>query len=581
VEAKLMKKTLIIALVLLLTGIGVGVMLIEGDQKAIVVADEILPGTAVVINEIMYNPPWNSQANMTDEWYEWIELYNPTATDVDLSGYTITAQKMEYSYSIPEGITIETGGYLIIASDIRAFTGDIDYGWEVNCPVVGEEGNDTPILSNTRDTIRIYNGQDELIDEVSYIDRGEWPVAADGTGRTLELLNPAENNALAIWWRPSLEREQLGTPGMINSILSGDVTWQATAEVTPATVVAMERLEQFAMEVTNREDETLNAIRLSIPKSWPWSGKIEDIEVSASDAEIAISGDGTWARPYRINITGIELTKDENITCSLQRLVANPESKGNNTFGLDGSIGGEWRPLAEQVEVVVGAPQQLASHLVINEVYYYGGDAARPNTTGTFCDWVELYNPTENPICVDGWYVMDALPQQVFDPDHPKEGALKIPNPTEEEDYVVAPGGYFLIAFDEMNYRTEFPDAAAPDVEGNLDFRSENSAGQRVLDPDKDGPAPNCTFHGSIGLSKNRDDLVLYDGEEIIDAVAWGNGSSFNMLTSEGLKSPYGFSLARKVDGEEAQEDRGPLSELVGNSFNANSYPTPGASNNQ
>ena len=39
---------------------------------------------ALIINEIMYNPVED------DNYYEWIELYNPTNTSINLSGYSIT-----------------------------------------------------------------------------------------------------------------------------------------------------------------------------------------------------------------------------------------------------------------------------------------------------------------------------------------------------------------------------------------------------------------------------------------------------------------------------------------------------------
>ena len=103
-----------------------------------------------IINEIMYNPPWNATVQMTDHQYEWIELYNPTATLFDLSDYTVaTANANGYRYTIPAGSKIEPGGYLIVASDVRAFNGQLPLGWQVACPVVGNSGSDTPILGNT------------------------------------------------------------------------------------------------------------------------------------------------------------------------------------------------------------------------------------------------------------------------------------------------------------------------------------------------------------------------------------------------------------------------------------------------
>lgn len=536
---------------------------------------ELFPGgEAVVINEIMYNPPWNSQAQMTDEQYEWIELYNPTVAAVDLSGYRLTTNQ-QYEFIIPAGTKLEAGGYLIVAADIRAFTGGLPFGWAVDCPVLGNSGNDTRILSNAGDTVRLLDPKGRIVDEVSYTDRLPWPVEASGTGSTLELKSPLLDNTLPSSWSASSEREFLGTPGRPNSVIAISATWQAATSAAPAEAIALARIDELAITIQNNDARELVGLAMTVPAAWSWSGRSGEVSVSIPGTTVMVQGLGRRGNPYRIVIGNLAVATGTGVTITIRGLRAGALAGEGDVFWLEGTDGERWSPTPKGLVIPVIGRFSRADHLVINEVYNNGGDTVQAN----YYDWIELYNPTDTPVCLDGWMVMDAEPRRVLDPRHPHEGALVIPDPTPVNDHVIEPGGYFLLVVDEQYYRLEFPQGPAPQVEGNLDFRSRNTAGQRVDDPSKDGPAPDCRMIGSFGLNKTRDEVVLYDGRDIVDAVGWGNGNSFNMLTSEILRCGRGESLARRENGQEAQEPHGELTELVGNSFRVTGVPTPGGSN--
>ena len=68
----------------------------------------------VVINEVMTS---NKEAYAHPEHgsVDWIELYNPTENDVDLSGFGLTNDlKKQYKYRFPEGAILPAGGYLVV-----------------------------------------------------------------------------------------------------------------------------------------------------------------------------------------------------------------------------------------------------------------------------------------------------------------------------------------------------------------------------------------------------------------------------------------------------------------------------------
>ena len=67
----------------------------------------------VIINELMYHPPEGR-----DDW-QWIELFNRGTESVDLSGWSF---KKGVVFEFPPGTSLEGGGFLVVARDVKVFT---------------------------------------------------------------------------------------------------------------------------------------------------------------------------------------------------------------------------------------------------------------------------------------------------------------------------------------------------------------------------------------------------------------------------------------------------------------------------
>lgn len=79
----------------------------EGDEE----------NKSLVINEIL---PINSQNGSDEdgEFDDWIELYNLSNKNIDISGYYLTDSKKEYTkWKFPVGTTIVKNGFLIVWAD--------------------------------------------------------------------------------------------------------------------------------------------------------------------------------------------------------------------------------------------------------------------------------------------------------------------------------------------------------------------------------------------------------------------------------------------------------------------------------
>ena len=153
--------------------------------------------SVVVFNEIMYHPP-------IDTDIEWIELHNQLAIDVDLSNWSL-ANGVKYDF--PEGTFIAADGYLLITDQPAALIEIVDGTVEVHGPYSGN-------LSNSGESLTLYNNSDRMMDSVTYTDKGDWPVAPDGGGVTLAKKSSGLNSNSSQSWMWSQQR--LGTPGDLN-----------------------------------------------------------------------------------------------------------------------------------------------------------------------------------------------------------------------------------------------------------------------------------------------------------------------------------------------------------------------------
>lgn len=196
------------------------------DRRALIAAysgpGDVIPlaqsaAPSVVINEIMYAPSGNPDL-------EYVELTNPTAEAVDMSGWNLDG----VGYTFQPGTVLLPGRRLVVVANDTAFRAAHPGSTSIAGQYSGR-------LDNAGETITLKQGV-RVVDAVTYSPTTPWPDAAAGAGAALELLDPGLDNADPASWVAGIPG---GTPGQLNGgTPPADVTAPSAVSALTATASA-------------------------------------------------------------------------------------------------------------------------------------------------------------------------------------------------------------------------------------------------------------------------------------------------------------------------------------------------------
>lgn len=174
---------------------------------------------SVVINEIHYDEDTKTVRA------EFIELFNPSDSAIDLSGYYFSSG---IDFEFPAGTLLSAGGYLVIAEDPATMLSRFGYSG-----ALGPFANGST-LRNSGERITLRNPAGTTVDEVDYQLGFPWPTVGDDIGTLLvspsiELINPLLDNDLGGSWRasgfPAATSHSGGGGGPVN-YLASNTSWK-------------------------------------------------------------------------------------------------------------------------------------------------------------------------------------------------------------------------------------------------------------------------------------------------------------------------------------------------------------------
>ncbi|MFP6876421.1 MAG: CotH kinase family protein, partial [Roseibacillus sp.] len=202
------------------------------ETETFLVSSQPASSTNLAVSEFNYRPGVPTPAEIalgfdvrTD--FEYLEIMNISAVDVDLAGVQFTTG-VQFEFDLGEVPFLSPGERVLIVSNRSAF--EQRYAPQLSgFRIAGEFTNN---LSNDGETVILSTGGGTDIRNFTYNDVAPWPEAADGSGRSLVLRNPANDpdHNLPGNWRASSSPN--GSPGT-EDLTGGYADW-AALNFTPA-----------------------------------------------------------------------------------------------------------------------------------------------------------------------------------------------------------------------------------------------------------------------------------------------------------------------------------------------------------
>jgi hypothetical protein len=316
----------------------------------------VLSVPRIVINELHYNP-----LSSTDD-EEFLELYNADDHPVDVSGWRV----LEFGSPgclVPDATILAPGAYLVCAKNPDALAAATGY-----VGALGWGAGDS--LSNGGEPVAVVDTNGTIVDRLEYDDSAPWPdgpEGPDGNGPSVELLNPAMDNAQGTAWRVSAAAN--GTPGAANSTFDGA---PAVAQVDPERGAIVLGLDQISVTFT---EPVSGVVAEDLTLVDPISGDIG----SAS----AVVGEG--AGPYVFTVEPPAGDVVEVILAS------------GAIVGAQGApFGSDWWRYFTRLPAIT-----------INEIHYH--PTAPAGQDAGALQFIELYNAEPNAVDLSGYTFTEGI----------------------------------------------------------------------------------------------------------------------------------------------------------------------------
>ncbi len=374
----------------------------------------LVPVNAVQITEVMYNPPseaktskeakssveTSTKSNDTD--YEFIELYNEKADRLDLGQWQFTRGiKLQFS----EGTIIEPRTYFLVAKNpekLKQWYAK-SYDWVIEGPVFGPfQGS----LNNRKDHLILSDPAGGSIVDFAYSDRGQWPMAADGTGHTLAKISPRLHPNRAENWRSSTNMG--GTPGKANgpSHLHQNKHDLASVVINEIAIFPdhkdRRKPSPISIEIYNPTANTVDISGYWLSDNPTKLQKYqipEGTQVSAGNHVVFNSDQLNFKlnlKNERLFFTSPSVSQVLDV-CQFQR----SSTESHLSWGRYPDGMSEWYVMPTSLKKANKV--ELNTNIVINEIMYH------PTNSSAKSEYVELYNRGTEDTDLSGWSITGGI----------------------------------------------------------------------------------------------------------------------------------------------------------------------------
>ncbi len=165
----------------------------------------------VIFAEVMYHPPGGKP--------EYVEITNLTSNRLDMARWTVSGGVdytfPDFSVANPAGHFLKEYERVVVSSADEAAT---RAAWPTIPITVRIFGPWTGSLNNGGETIALKDAAQAVESTLTYGDGGNWPLAADGAGHSLQIINP--NGDVDDWRNWGISRYRGGSPGVAEPTLA-------------------------------------------------------------------------------------------------------------------------------------------------------------------------------------------------------------------------------------------------------------------------------------------------------------------------------------------------------------------------
>ena len=407
-----LKKTtkIMVAVLIAVVAVGIFILAVFAERNS---QEEAVASDRVVINEIMAS----NRSVVADEqgsYADWIELYNPTDTPVDLAGFGLSNEEGQIKWLFPK-IVMEPGGYILVFATSNAVV-------NVNAPYQHTGFK----LSASGGVVVLTNSGGEAIDMVEF-----------GTQQTNISLGRSSEDA-SVWVpfeapTPGFSNDAAGAQSFAATRVAMDVDLLITEVMASNSTTYADNDGEYSdyIEIYNAGDTEVDLTGFALSDNpdnvtkWRFpevtilpgehiavfaSGKdaqstdIENKQIHTSFRISAYAETIVLADPLGLSID--EVTISEAVTDSAYMRALDVSDNYTEDWALldtpsPGFFNNEsGYSLFEQNNNVAAGPVVITEVMVANNTYLAEED-------GEFYDWIELHNQSGEAVDIGGYSLTD------------------------------------------------------------------------------------------------------------------------------------------------------------------------------
>jgi hypothetical protein len=378
----------------------------------------------VVINEVLANEP----GSLTR--LEWVELFNPDLTEVNLAGWRFASKADTTSL---EGVSISANGYIVLVRRLVSGPGDsssFEGFWGDASGVWGDaDKEDFPAVEVSMSLIN-REGTISLVDPDCNVSSFTW-TKDWGDGISCEKIDPAAGDSPDNWTRCSYSEGS--TPGGINSVTLAPHDLSVKSADISVEPENPEEFEYFEIRARVRNEGT----QRSLPNQLTF--------FCDYDFNSLLLKDETLAQPRPITPIDVgnhlDFLTEVSFSKGRYRIYAQidqDDKSYNNSAFIDVKVGTE------------------LPDLIINE-FMCSPDLSQP-------EWVEFFNRSDSVVSLRNWSLGDSIEQNLI----------------TSEQMEVSPGDYLIVTESLMEFHSVYPAVLCQAVQQEK-WAPLNNTGDRVI----------------------------------------------------------------------------------------------------